>query len=1740
MSSSSARKKHKSSSQQQRWTIDGRLHNPLASQEERELLDGYLAEVFGTNEEHKVESHVSESLDQEVRDFNPQQASTYPKRPRVSSNRKRTVPPSVSDPQDDEILSHSSSLIGRNGGPRTSSELNSTGTPKTRSKRQPEVPTPGTGTRNTPRGQSAHDAHKSTGKYSSVSNHSNPQKLVHSSFKKPRTISSSQSENGYSEIARSLPFRTPAKKKQVTCRPIFWGPTDLKPVNEEEVQPYWRISSANAVFVSFNSTNGSPVIDGTSTESVPLYDPTDALCELTSVSGVSTNFITPSWVANHYRWVVWKLACYERMSLRRFTPCRLTWKNVIQQLQKRYRIEYSEGRRPPLRKIIEGDERAERLIVLVVANITSRRGPTEESQFTMELTDGWYSIEAWPDLLTSYLISYGKIYVGMKLRVSGASLSGDTEKPTSAFEPADPLECCTNCLYPMFTWKHASCRGRGMVSSSKLKTPILKLPYNGTQIAHSSSRLGHQPERTTKTHLTSVFPGGGVAPLLDVCILRRHSMRYLDPQSSNGKRILSDYEANFIMDKENNEIQQLAKSRLGELQHEQKKTPLKKSATENSASDFSQGFLYSPNELSQRSADLCDVGADSDRALEAQRVVDEVANSHRSKLVPFVSVTVADFCSHSQKTFSMAKKRERECNGTNSGSVASDANTSMNVVGKCGSDRPPFKQKETGRGHDLSSSASASVTHEVIQDTREQDEETRETSSAGATGTDESCVPPKYENSEVSAWLPRFSSGSGKRVEVKKESLEKAKTFLDDMVSESESLQSNATGSNCCEIPSSASSLNGNLSVSFPEEAISVMTNDAEKPSDASADTQVSQPSTSLSGQQLLGFTSGLGKTVTVSEQSLKRARRFLSDVAEPSSHEHEVTQNSISETSQVNALQHQTEKDKPAKCSGGGDVWATVPSSTANADVSLGAGHSSLGFTSGSGKPVTVSQASLDKARRFVTESCDSTLNGCVDATCEQWESASAQFPVESSFPSFTSGTGRPVTVSRRSLQKASCFLSDTVREASIPSCNDVYDGSQEPTPPFPGFTSGSGKHLNVNASTLETARAFVQQVSSAPVQDLETSEQLRDDSPGTAVSSNAFAAGELHKIVEGESTISQSRPGTATGTVRIGIPSVEVGVTSVEQSGMLEQMPAKSQVLQSAGAAAGQPLGFVSGLGTRVTVGEESLKKAQRFLSDVAENTSHCSEASNSVSLDTSTSSPKAMQQDPDDGRQGNSGNDVGVSIGPPSTLSSSSAPTTKAEVSVLGFTSGLGKRVTVSEVSLDKAKRFVTELPESSVSQVRDAPSEEEHSMHVNPLPSSSCSNFTSGTSKAVPVSEASLKKAEHYVEGGSEHKRESACTKESIEGTMECSDATSPSRGNRTGTTTNSLVLEAAEQGEGIIWNSASLEALDRIEHRRWDSNTLAADENSQTALNPLAEHCYNPFIFADPVQVPKGTQGLKNGAPFRCQNSRRHCTVTIWGVTEEELDSLKEGSRLQFIEGHVRENYSESSREGTKQYFVHNSSGAAHKLLLSVSSLPRCSITAKSNNIARYGRPGVSLEYVPRFATNIAHIIHGQTVAADTSDRLWSQYVEEGPRLVDFVGIVLHVVCNQTDDSFSSATLFLIDESLYVASIEISGTADKLESLRFAMKQDNVVSMLDVWYSATDTNIGIARCSFTDYSRIMLQPNAAVDTRVRHLKQRWKAVKEWAAEEDVAFQICAYRAQLQALLAGDTTTPSLMS
>ncbi|RUS19357.1 hypothetical protein BC937DRAFT_87614 [Endogone sp. FLAS-F59071] len=218
--------------------------------------------------------------------------------------------------------------------------------------------------------------------------------------------------------------------------------------------------------------------------------------------GALPQYATPNWVNNHYRWIVWKLACMVRNYPEHF---REWWcaSKVIEQL--RYEREINHAHRSAIKRIVEQDDTASKHMVLCVADILDGHKADIKGEISngiesdsktrsvLELTDGWYRIFATVDKVLQRAVVKGKIKIGSKLSICGAQLSGSTE-PTPVLE----------------------------ISMSKLLT----ISANGTKPVSWDTKLGYQKQPIVSRSLSSLCCDGGLIPFVDVVIMRKYPLAF--------------------------------------------------------------------------------------------------------------------------------------------------------------------------------------------------------------------------------------------------------------------------------------------------------------------------------------------------------------------------------------------------------------------------------------------------------------------------------------------------------------------------------------------------------------------------------------------------------------------------------------------------------------------------------------------------------------------------------------------------------------------------------------------------------------------------------------------------------------------------------------------------------------------------------------------------------------------------------------------------------------------------------------------------------------------------------------------------------------------------------------------------------------------------------------------------------------------------------------------------------------
>ncbi|KAL3654879.1 hypothetical protein CASFOL_000665 [Castilleja foliolosa] len=233
-----------------------------------------------------------------------------------------------------------------------------------------------------------------------------------------------------------------------------------------------------------------------------------------SQSGASIQYLTKEWVANHYKWIVWKLASYERCYPAKFAGKLLTVSNVVEELRYRYEREVNHGHRSSIKKILDGDVAPSSMMVLCISSVVENLDPDLRNQSVsldgkdrasrIELTDGWYSVKALLDEPLSRKLASGKLFLGQKLRICGAKLNGWVG-PISPFEASQETS--------------------------------LFLHMNGTYRCHWADRLGLCNRAGDPLAFRCIKATGGAVPSTLVGVMRIYPLLYKE-RLKNGSFIV--------------------------------------------------------------------------------------------------------------------------------------------------------------------------------------------------------------------------------------------------------------------------------------------------------------------------------------------------------------------------------------------------------------------------------------------------------------------------------------------------------------------------------------------------------------------------------------------------------------------------------------------------------------------------------------------------------------------------------------------------------------------------------------------------------------------------------------------------------------------------------------------------------------------------------------------------------------------------------------------------------------------------------------------------------------------------------------------------------------------------------------------------------------------------------------------------------------------------------------------------
>ena len=429
-----------------------------------------------------------------------------------------------------------------------------------------------------------------------------------------------------------------------------------------------------------------------------------------------------------------------------------------------------------------------------------------------------------------------------------------------------------------------------------------------------------------------------------------------------------------------------------------------------------------------------------------------------------------------------------------------------------------------------------------------------------------------------------------------------------------------------------------------------------------------------------VGFQTARGGSINISEASLKKARQLLTD-----------------------------EEDPPHDLGPEHDFPRTVQSSN---KVS----PRKIGFQTARGNAISVSEVSLKKAKQLLADEG----NHSKDFTAEHTDCPTS---VKASLGKvgFHTAKGNAIHISEASLQKAKQLLaSDT--EDDQRQTNESFKGQTRKESPSIGFQTAGGNAINVSEASLQKAKQLL--AADALDAQRETNESfkgLATEAPPPVV---GFQTGRGARIHISESSLKKAKQLLSDENDSDRALSFQVPTTSCQ-----EHMPSTS----------GGLIGFQTGAGRKIEISESSLKKARQLLADPLEE---------STVGQPSNYSNEAKDSQPQGYGQSHNSSTTQMKL----STNASQVPTFDQSRVGTGFQTGGGKSVQISKSSLQKARKLLAddadtsgeEMPTSGTSNCQKNIDQRDVSKS-----SKQVVGFKTGGGRAVSVSEESLKHARNLI-------------------------------------------------------------------------------------------------------------------------------------------------------------------------------------------------------------------------------------------------------------------------------------------------------------------------------------------------------------------------------------------------------
>ncbi|XP_030836797.1 uncharacterized protein LOC584780 [Strongylocentrotus purpuratus] len=631
-----------------------------------------------------------------------------------------------------------------------------------------------------------------------------------------------------------------------------------------------------------------------------------------------------------------------------------------------------------------------------------------------------------------------------------------------------------------------------------------------------------------------------------------------------------------------------------------------------------------------------------------------------------------------------------------------------------------------------------------------------------------------------------FKTASENCVEISEESLLKARQF---MASDTD-LGDRRDTAHPDNLVSGATDMNSE--VPFPKER---QGRSSHEDSSDNSSAQRGSVGTKNSAPGQIGFQTARGGAISVSDESLKKAKQLLENDAQDGNvqKKREMKQTGVVSSPPMTGFQTGSGKcihisnsailKAKQLLSNDFDEYEDLPdveASSAPSNKHPGPVELEVSFQTGGGRRIQVLQSSLMQARHVLCDEKDANQNVLKSESSGQRKKDNSEhvdmdsdeshetdaLPVQNMVQGFQTGHGKKVQVSEASLQRAKQFLADEtdalpdqnivqgfqtghgkkvhVSEASILKAKqflaDENDGSPDQSVVL-GFQTGRGKKVQVSAASLQEARHFLTD-DTAPLQD-----------QNIAV---GFQTGHGKKVQISEASLLKAKQFLAhendpspDQSVAIGFQTGHGKKVQISEASLLK---AKQFLSHENVASPDQSvaIGFQTGHGKKVLISEASLQRAKQFLAD---DTDEIPNKNIAVGFQTGHGEKVQISE---------------ASLQKAKQFLADDADALPVKNIAVGFQTGHGEKVQISEASLQKAKQFLADdtdaLPVKNIavgfqtghgkkvhiSEASLLKAKQFLANDTEPLPDQSVAiGFQTGHGKKVPISEESLQKAKQFL-------------------------------------------------------------------------------------------------------------------------------------------------------------------------------------------------------------------------------------------------------------------------------------------------------------------------------------------------------------------------------------------------------